>query len=132
LLAADIHVYVDDLWVTGQTEAECWRASQRVSSVLATLGLQDAARKRRVPCMEAVAWAGLVVHTTKGEVVVKAPQDKWVKLQGQVNWLVGEVKKCKIGASKGIPYNDLERVRGFMVHMVWTYPFLNPYLKGFT
>jgi hypothetical protein len=129
-LAADVHVYVDDLRVTGQTEAECWRASQRVLSVLPPLGLQDAARKRRVPGMEAGAWAGSVVHTTKGEVVVKAPQDKWVKLQGQVDWLVGEVEKCKIGASKGIPYDDLERVRGFMVHMVRTYPSLNPYLKG--
>jgi hypothetical protein len=112
-MAVDVHVYVDDLRVTGQTEVECWRASQRVSSVLASLGSQDAARKRCVPSMEAGVWAGSVVHTTKGEVVVKAPQDKWVKRQGQVDWLVGEVEKCKIRASKGIPYDDLEQVRGF-------------------
>jgi hypothetical protein len=32
--------------------------------------------------------------------------------------------------SKGIPYEELEKVRGFMVHIVRTYSSLNPYLKG--
>ena len=49
VLAADIHIYVDDIRTTASSERECWKASQRVSSVLAYLGIQDAARKRREP-----------------------------------------------------------------------------------
>jgi hypothetical protein len=129
-LAADVHVYVDDIRCSGQTELECWRASQRVSSVLASLGLQDAARKRRPPSQNAGAWAGSIVHTSGGEVAVLAPQDKWEKLRSQIEWLEAEHAKVERGASKGIPYDELERVRGFMVHMVRSYPALNPYLKG--
>jgi hypothetical protein len=47
-IAPDVHVYVYDIRCSGRTQSECLRASQRVSSVLASLGLQDAARKRRV------------------------------------------------------------------------------------
>ena len=46
-LAADLFIYIDDLHPTGPTEEETWWASQRTSSVLAWLGLQDAARKCR-------------------------------------------------------------------------------------
>jgi hypothetical protein len=129
-LAADIHVHVDDIRCSGQTEVECWRASQRVLSVLASLGLQDAARKLRPPLMEGGAWAGSVVHTSGGEVVVLAPQDKWEKLRRQIEWLEGENLNVERWLSKGIPYEELEKVRGFMVHMACTYPGLNPYLKG--
>ena len=129
-VAADVHVHVDDIRCSGQTQVECWKASQRVLSVLASLGLQDAARKRRPPSVEGGAWAGSIVHTSGGEVVVLLPQDKWEKLKGQIDWLEKEHEKWEIGASKGISYEDLERVRGFMVHMVRTYPGLNPYLKG--
>jgi hypothetical protein len=109
---------------------ECWRASQRVSSVLASLGLQDAARKRRPPSTEGGVWAGSVDHTSGGEVVVLAPQDKWEKLIRQIEWLEVENVKVERGSSKGILYEELEKVRGFMVHMVHTYPGLNLYLKG--
>jgi hypothetical protein len=47
VIAADVHCYVDDVRVTGPSEQECWPASQPVSSVLASLGIQDAMRKRR-------------------------------------------------------------------------------------
>jgi hypothetical protein len=129
-MAADVHVYVDDIRCSGQTELECWRASQRVSSVLASLGLQDAARKRRPPSQKAGAWAGSIVHTSDGEVAVLAPQDKWEKLRGQIEWLEAEHVKFELGMSKGLPYEELEKMRGFMVHMVRSYPSLNPYLKG--
>jgi hypothetical protein len=129
-IAPDVHVYVDDIRCSGRTLSECWRASQRVSSVLVSLGLQDATRKRRPPTLEGGAWAGSVVHTSGGEVVVRAPKDKWEKLKGQIAWIDGENKKWKAGKSTGTPYDELERVRGFMVHMVRMYPVLNPYLKG--
>jgi hypothetical protein len=76
------------------------------------------------------AWAGSLVHTSGGVVVVLAPQDKWEKLRQQIEWLGCENLKVERGSLKGIPYEELEKVRGFMVHMVRTYPGLNPYLKG--
>jgi hypothetical protein len=55
-IASDLHVHIDDMRTTGKSEKEGWAASQRVSSVLASLELQDAARRRRSPKMEAGAW----------------------------------------------------------------------------
>jgi len=47
MLASDLFIYINDLRPTGPTELETWSALQQTSSVLAWLGLQDAARKRR-------------------------------------------------------------------------------------
>jgi hypothetical protein len=75
-IARAVHVYVNDLRTTGATEAECWSASQRVSSVLASLGLQDVARKSRTADMNAGAW-----KCSGGRVTVLATHDKWLKLK---------------------------------------------------
>jgi hypothetical protein len=80
-IACDVHVYVDDFRTTGTTEEECWMASQRVSSVLASLGIQDAARKRRLPRQDAGAWKGSVVNTSNKMVTVLATREKWAKLK---------------------------------------------------
>jgi hypothetical protein len=124
-IACDVHCYVDDLRTCGTTEKECWRASQRVSSILASLGLQDAARKRRLPKMDAGAWKGSVVNTAEGSVTILATRDKWVKLKAALDWIKEELKN-----PNGMDHKLLERKRGFLVHMVQTYPSLNPYLKG--
>jgi hypothetical protein len=59
-IVCDVHTCVNDMRPTGPLELECWEASQRVSSVLASLGLQDVARKRRQAMLQAGAWKGLV------------------------------------------------------------------------
>jgi hypothetical protein len=124
-IASDVHVYVDDLRTTGATEEECWSASQRVSSVLASLGLQDAARKRRAADLNAGAWKGSVVNTSDEKVTVLATHDKWLKLKAILLWL--EENRNEL---EGMDHKLLEQKRGFLVHMVQTYPALNPYLKG--
>ena len=124
-IASDALVYVDDLRATGNTEQECWTASQRVSSVLASLGIQDATHKRRPPSLDAGAWKGSVVNTSNNQVTVLATREKWVKLKAILVWLEEELEN-----SLGIDHKLLERKRGFLVHMVQTYPALNPYLKG--
>jgi hypothetical protein len=45
-LASECLVYVDDMRPTGSSPTECWKAGQRVASVSAYHGLQDASRKR--------------------------------------------------------------------------------------
>jgi hypothetical protein len=125
LAAGGVHVYVDDLRTMGPSETECWEASQRVSSVLASLGIQDTARKIRSAALDAGAWKGSVARTSRGKVVVLATVDKWKKLKDILDWLWKHYLD-----SEGINHKLLEQKRGFLVHMVQTYPVLNPYLKG--
>ena len=47
VLAADMHVFCDDLRPTGGTKKESWKAGCRAASKINWLGLQDASRKRR-------------------------------------------------------------------------------------
>lgn len=125
VIAADAHCYVDDVRATGPSEKDCWRASQRVSSVLASLGIQDATRKRRTGDLEAGAWKGAVVHTSNDKVTVLATQEKWDKLKECIDWMW--VHHTDAG---GMDHKILESKRGFLVHMGQTYPALKPYLKG--
>lgn len=62
------------------------------------------------------------------------PMERWLcwrlRMSGKIYWLEQEQSKVELGVSKGIPYDELEKFWGFLVHMVRTYPSLNPYLKG--
>jgi hypothetical protein len=91
-VAPDVHVYVDDIRCTGRTEQEWWRASQRVFSVLTSLGLQDAARKRRISTLEGGVWAGSVIHLENPWKVREAEMTKWVAGSGALESWVGNVK----------------------------------------
>lgn len=125
-LAADVHCYIDDQRATAGTELECWEATQRISSVLAYLGLQDAARKRRAPNQGGTAWAGSVVRTTDGVVTRMVSQEKWDKTKAILTWIWEQVGL----SDKDINYKVLESHRGFLVYVARTYPIMKPYLKG--
>jgi hypothetical protein len=56
---------------------------------------------------------------------VLATKEKWLKLKEILKWLRGHHDD-----PEGLDHKLLERKRGFLVHMVQTYPGLNPYLKG--
>jgi hypothetical protein len=66
-----------------------------------------------------------VVNTSEGKVTVLATHEKWVKLKALIQWLWENHDD-----PDGIDHKLLERKRGFLLHMVQTYPALNPYLKG--
>ncbi len=124
-IAADLFIYVDDLRITAPTEQDCWNASQRVSSVLASLGLQDAARKRRAPSWEPGAWAGSVVCTNHEGVFVMVSQEKWDKTRLVIRWIRELVRTGTV-----MDYKTLESYRGFLIYVTRTYPAMVPYLKG--
>ena len=124
-LAADYHVYVDDLRGTGPTEEATWQVSRLISAKLTFLGIQDAMRKRRWPSQKPGAWAGSVVQTTKNEVLVTVSQEKWDKCKRQINWIDEHSKH-----PGGIPFKELESIRGFLIYVTRTYPTMVPYLKG--
>jgi hypothetical protein len=86
-VAANVFIYVDDIRSSAPTLEEAWTASQRISSVLASLGLQDAARKRRDPGMETGAWTGSVVWTSEGSLTISTTQEKWDKVKNQLKWI---------------------------------------------
>jgi len=63
-IACDLVIYVDNMRMMGNSFAECKEASQRAASILNSLGIQDAPRKRRDPSMTLGAWAGSMWHLT--------------------------------------------------------------------
>jgi hypothetical protein len=60
-------IFIDDVRIVEPTEVERWEASQRTSSVL--FGIQDAARKRQGPNLEALGH-GRGPHSSNGQVAL--------------------------------------------------------------
>ena len=125
-IAADLVGYVDDLRPSGSGKAEAWAAARRTASILNSLGIQDAARKRRDSSRKPGAWAGSVVVTRDDGVFVTSDEDKWVKAKSMVT----EVISMIISDPKKLDRKRLESIRGFFIYVVRTYPPLKPYITG--
>ena len=89
------------------------------------LGIQDAARKRRV---DEGPWAGGLYATVNHKITKSVPQEKWDKAKRLLAELRLEIGGNK---SKKLNYKGLERIRGFLCHMAMVYEIIFPYLKGF-
>ena len=126
-IAGDFVVFVDDMRVCGSSVENCWQCGRRLSSVLQSLGIQEAARKRKPPSLDAEAWAGSVVKTE--DCVEKTiTQSKWNKAKE----ILGETRS-KIGSPERpnkLLHKFLEVSRGFLNHLGLTYPIILPYLRG--
>ena len=55
---------------------EAWQIARRVASYLQYLGIQDAARKRRV---DEGPWAGGIYKTSHKKVTTTVTKNKWLK-----------------------------------------------------
>ena len=125
-LAPDTYVFVDDGRQTGPTEGLCDRATRSVASEGNFLGEQDASRKRRKSSQTSGAWIGAIYRASKDTIGVLSSQEKWDKAKGLVDkWLNQAANATELNRK------ELERDRGFMVHIAMIYPSLVPYLKGF-
>lgn len=124
-VAADVFIYVDDIRCSAPTQREAWLSSQRTSTVLGFLGLQDAARKRRDPGQETGAWTGSVVWTSNNQLSVLTTQEKWDKTKSHLEWI-----NSNINNPEGLENKRLQSIRGFLVYVSRTYGSLVPYLKG--
>lgn len=127
-LACEIFVYVDDGRATGHNRSICWRAICKFSSTCSRMGVQDAARKRTCPSLTPGPWAGTVCLTDNGEVVGTVSLKKWRKTQDLVTELKGLVEEA--GHLGVVSRQRLLEIRGYLIYVVRTYPWLNPYLKG--
>ena len=122
-LACEVYLYVDDGRITGWSAEECWKASKRFCSVLNSLGIQDAARKRTHPSRTPGPWAGTVVHTNEG-VALTVTSAKWKKTRSMVEELSEMVR------AGPLPRQRLLEIRGFLIYVARTYKWMNPYIKG--
>jgi hypothetical protein len=135
-LANDIVTFVDDIRGSAYDANEAWLVGRQLASRLQYLGIQDAARKRRPPSTRPGAWAGAipatVPETATGSfhhvVTTTVSQEKWDKAGGYVRRILKSLSACP--EPDDLEYKDLERVRGFLVHLAMTFPMLKPYLKG--
>lgn len=118
-------LYVNDCGTTGYSLDTAWKCSWRVASYFNHLGLQDAPQKRHQPSTEPGAWAGSIIHSSKGVVMLNISIEQWNKAQGMLQWINDCVKACR-----PMDHKVLEQYHGFLVCVSCTYPSIVPYLKG--
>jgi hypothetical protein len=126
VIANDCFIYVDGKKLTGSTPLECWKSGCRFSWKLTNLGVQDAKRKRTSPTLTPGPWAGSVVHT-KGGIFSLVSAKRWVKTKELIVELLDLLDTREDGQ---LPHHRLLQIRGFLVYMSWSYPWMPLYLKG--
>ena len=124
-IAGDIKAYVDDLRAIGWSLEHAWTIARLIASRLQFLGIQDAARKRRV---DGGPWAGTIYQATESKITTTVSKSKWEKGKGFIDDLNVILRK---NPDADLNFKSLERIRGFLCHLAMTYDILFPYLKGF-
>ena len=145
LLASELAQYVDDCRIIAATKDLAWRSSSQVAKGLCWLGLQDAARKRRIGSQQPGPWAGSVVSSHREVVTKSVTKERWTKVQHKIRWIASQVGLIdqysatvdeKILPSEKAPrkgmihFKTLEKFVGFLVYVAQTYTTFVPYLKG--
>ena len=124
-IAGDLIAFIDDLRAVGCTLEHAWTIARWVASKLEFLGIQDAARKRRI---DNGPWAGGKYGTGNKEITKTVTEEKWLKGKGYIKELIKDLKENK---NRPLEYKRLERIRGFFCHLAMVYEILFPFLKGF-
>jgi hypothetical protein len=123
-LAAEIFVYVDDGRVAAHSVDLSWRSVRAYGAGCSRRGVQDASRKRTSPLQTPGPWAGTVTQTVEGKVVGMVSQEKWDRTKRMI-------AELQLLSPKGpMPLQRLLEIRGFLMYVVRTYTWLNPYMKG--
>ena len=108
----------------GPTEFLTWMVARWYGSGCTRRGVQDALQKRTSPSLTPGPWASTVTHTEDGRICGMVLQEKWEKTQ----WLI--VKMSEMMTRDHYPLERLLQIRGFLMYVVRTYPWINPYMKG--
>ncbi len=123
LLVAEIFVYVDDCWAVAHPADLVWQASRAYAAMCARMGLQDASRKHTSATQTPGPWAGMVTHTNGNQVCRMVSKEKWEKAKSFIRELVEMLKRDRL------PLQRLLSIRGFLIYVVRTYTWLNPYIN---
>ena len=151
-LACEIYVYADNGRVTGHCRKLCWEKVRRFILVCSKRVFQDATKKRAFPADNLGPWTGTVCPTSGGGIIDTVSREKWKKAQLLVGELAEMVEKasvvqeqeCKTSGRTRIQMTEagdfskkakvsqqqLLEIRGFLNHMVCTYNWITPYMKG--
>ena len=126
-ISGTIVTFVDDGRGAGRDLEHAWQIGRRYATRLQYLGIQHATRKLRPPTRRPGAWAGMLVRTTTEEILVSVTLSKWNKMKTILNRIKTMLDNDNIHE---LDYKQLEKDRGFMVHLAMTYIAINPFLKG--
>ncbi len=123
-LVVEILVYVDDGRPTGHSPELTWKAARTYGVGCSRCGIQEASQKGTSPTMTPGPWAGMVMHTEGGMLAGMVSQEKWDKTKAMVTELAEMVPKGPL------PLQRMLEIRGFLMYVVRTYTWMNPYIKG--
>ncbi|KAL3791404.1 hypothetical protein ACHAW5_005778 [Stephanodiscus triporus] len=113
-LAAEVFVYVDDGRPTGPTEFLAWQAGRAYGAGCTREEYRTPRGSERPPLTPGLGWhlSGMV------------SQEKWDKTKRLIREMADMVEQdC-------LPLARLLQIRGFLMYVVHTYPWINPYMKG--
>ena len=119
--------YIDDLRPVGNSNEHCWQVGHTVASRYGYLGIQVSTRKTRPPSQDPGAWAGILVSTGPRGIGVRCSLEKWLKAKQQLRELADTLRRPGVH----VDYKRLEQQRGFLIHLMRTYPCITPFIKGF-
>ena len=128
-IAAFFETYVDDIR-SGDSGGEdaCHHLTHVIAARINYLGQQDSPRKRRKVGLAPGAWAGAMVISKPGEgLFVTCSQEKWDKAK---NIVTKYMEAVLVDPTATMDRKQLERDRGFLIHICRTFTQLVPYLKG--
>ena len=118
--AALVQTYVDDVCTGAATEELAELTTHAVASRINYLGQQDSPRKRRRVSLELGAWSGAVIVSERGKnLFVTCSREKWLKTKAIVEGIRKELRDG--GESVSLDRKQLERDRGFLVHISRTF-----------
>ena len=127
--AAFFETYVDDIR-SGDSGGEdaCHHVTHVIAARINYLGQQDSPRKRRKVALVPGAWAGaMCISKPNDGLYVTCSQEKWEKAKTIISTLL---EKMLVDPAEKIDRKQLERDRGFLIHVCRTFTQMIPYLKG--
>ena len=89
-IAGDLIAFIDDLRAVGYSLEHAWTIARWVASKLEFLGIQDAARKRRI---DNGPWAGGKYGTSNQEITKTVTEEKWKKGKEYIEALISDLKE---------------------------------------
>ncbi len=125
-LVPNFSVYIDDIRICGGTLRDVVKAARRIASRCNYMGIQDAPRKRRFPSRAPGVWSGAKSISTSSGLYTCTTQAKWERGK---NILLEWEREYKENNGK-LNRKDMEKGRGFLVHLARTYPIMVSNLKG--
>ena len=126
-IACDCKFFCDDFRVIGPNEDLTQKATHKLETTMAYLGIQDATRKRRKVTKRPGEWTGSILLTVdEVGLFATVSQLKWDRAKTIIKKWNERIQRSKYKAK----YKELESDVGFLVHLAMTYSNIKPFLKG--